>query len=249
MWNKFILIFLLVLPVFSNAQDTVLEQDVNDQLENIDQGLGTAKHIMASNNRFGFFVSSVYENDSLRTNAGSLVFALGMQELWSMGKIFKIGYSLDWEYNTYKIKQDSSLNLLSLNFEHARQNLSFSKVNFGPVFRVKLSNKGNKIGQYLDLGAYGSINFGYSLFTRNDVDPTLNQGAQTIEQKQLRMDYMNRWSYGLKAVLGQNGLNIWANYRLSDSFKKSNNINHGILLPELPRLSVGIGFSVASVAK
>jgi len=247
MWNNFIIITFLFLPIITYSQDTVLEQDVQDQLEHIDRGLGNAKHIITSNNKFGFNVSSLYENDSIQTRPGSFAFNIGMQELW--GHKIKIGYSLEYQFNVYRIRQDSGVNLLSLNLEHDKQNLSLSKINLGPVIRIKLNNKGNKIGQYLDLGAYGSINFGYALFTRDKVDPALYEGTQTIEQKRLRLDYINRWSYGLEASLGQNSLNIWAKYRLSDSFKQSNNINNGNLLPELPRLFIGIGFSFASIAK
>jgi len=247
MWNKFILLFFLGLSLIAQGQDTVLEQDVNQQLENMDQGLGSAKHLMASSNKFGFYLSSNYENDSIRTKSGSFVFDLGMQELWRMGSHFMVGYNWEYQFNIFKIRQDSGVNLLSINLEHDKQNLSIHQMNFGPVFRIKLKNKGNKIGQYIDLGAYGSINFGYSLFSRDQVDPTINNGARTIETKQLRLDYINRWSYGVEAVLGQNSLNFWAKYRLSNSFKTSNNINNGNLLPELPRLFLGIGFSVASI--
>lgn len=245
MWNKVFIFLFLFISYQTASQTTVLEQDVSKQLEQLDVGPANSKHLTFSNTNYGFQYASLYENDSLRVRSGSFVLNFGGEELWKLSNKIYLGYNTGFQYSSYRIKQDSGVNLLSINLEHESQKLRIFHFDLGPVLRINIGKKGgNKISQFVELSGYGLINFGYSLKSKDDVDPAFNQGAKEVQVTQKKLSYINRWGYGTQVKIGWNMINIWAKYRLSDSFTVSTDINNNIQLPELPRLSLGIGFSI-----
>jgi hypothetical protein len=95
--------------------------------------------------------------------------------------------------------------------------------------RVNFGRRGNYVGNFLDLGAYGSWNMRKLHFTINK-----NELDEKVRVETTRLDYMENFAYGFLARAGTNRYVITAKYRMSDIFKSSNAI------PELPRLTVGV---------
>lgn len=95
--------------------------------------------------------------------------------------------------------------------------------------RINVGRRGNYIGNYLDLGAYGGWNFQKKHKTINK-----NSDGEKVRQSTTRLKYVENFSYGVLARIGVNRFAITARYRLSDIFESAYSI------PELPRLIVGV---------
>jgi hypothetical protein len=95
--------------------------------------------------------------------------------------------------------------------------------------RVNFGRRGNYVGNFLDLGAYGSWNMRKLHFTINK-----NELDEKVRVETTRLDYMENFAYGFLARAGTNRYVITAKYRMSDIFKSS------YAIPELPRLTVGV---------
>lgn len=231
---------LCLLQISASSQNHYFEKDVDEQIENEDEGPNTG---FANFINFGYgVIIPNSENDSMSINYGDGL-RFGNLYLWNIKKRFGAGFNLDLYYQSYNIKQDSAKNLYSLGFENEKQRLSMFKVDLAPVIRIKYGKGGNGVGKYIDLGGYGSVNFSYTEFLRNDLDPKLNKGAEQSEVYLKKLKYLERFEYGLSGQLGFKNFVIWGRYRVSDMFKEYEGVNNGNQLPDLPRLTVGIGFS------
>lgn len=227
----------------SYAQEPVIDLDVEKQLVNIDKGPATQKKLIFTTTDYGLHFSSLYDNDSIRAKSGSFTFHAGYTIFHRITNKVRIGYNIDYAYDSFGIRQDSAKNLLSLGYENDKQRLAFSQLKLGPALRFNIGKTGNKIGKYIETGGFFGHTFASSIWTKNKVDPTLNNGGEILESKLKKLDYLNRLSYGLNLRVGLNTVNLWFQYRLSSIFVPSDNIYNGNVLPELPRLSLGIGFS------
>lgn len=181
---------------------------------------------------------------AIRNSLSSHQMYIGSRYKWKLTEHFALGADLSYMRHAFRIKQDSSTNLFSLGQLNNKQRLAFHNVALGLHLRINFNKRGDYLGKYLDLGAESQYVVGERMFTRNNVDPTLNGGASTIRLNQSKLDYTKDLQHFAVVRLGWSKLLLSARYRISDIFSASGNINGGVQLPELPRFSIGLEINV-----
>jgi hypothetical protein len=158
----------------------------------------------------------------------------GIRRKRKLSNFYAIGFELFYNVNTFSLKQDSSKllpNAVLHNSEHIRTNelgLSFyNRFNFG--------KRGNRIGNFIDLGAYGAwvVGASHTYYDKHPIVNNANASNTTVTNKGLI--YVSDFNYGAQARLGFNRIVFFGNYRLSQLFN-----GKIAAYPELPRLSLGL---------
>lgn len=220
-----------------NAQTTLLDKSVKSPSERVQKGPNSAYY------QSGFWsfgvVISVNESDSARTSSSS-VWRYGTRGKWKWTNTFAGVWDLAWNRTAYRLEQDSLKNLFSLGKEYDQQKFVWNQLELGAGMRINIGKRGNYLGNFVDLGAYGEWAFSVRQQLREDLNPSMASGAGKVRSSLGRLEYINPLNYGLTARIGVNKFALWTKYRLSDQFKASNYVNQGRPYPELTRLQVGV---------
>lgn len=135
---------------------------------------------------------------------------------------------LRYGYLRYQLNPDQPHGQPFLNDPEADQHLSYHQAQTELSARLNLGRRGNVVGRYLDLLAYG----GYAFGTTNAAElPAPGGGNREIVNH--APPYLARWLGGVGLRLGSNSLALVGRYRLSNALR-------GPGLPETPRATVGI---------
>ena len=138
-----------------------------------------------------------------------------------------IGMDLGINSLSYKIKQNDSKTVPD-NTINDKEKIQVNAVSSSAWFRINVGRRGNYIGNFLDLGAYGDWNFQKKHRTTNT-----NTDNEKVKVTTSKLKYAEDFSFGVLTRVGIGRYALTARYRLNDIFKSSYN------LPELPRLIVG----------
>ncbi len=163
-------------------------------------------------------------------------FFLGLRNKWRLNTALAAGIDVRYARLQYQLRQNST-KLLPNTATHYREALSLSQVQLEPFGRLNFGRRGNIIGHYLDLSAWG----GWALNTTHTYEdrPGANGSART-QVKEQRPDYLRRWSWGLGARLGSGRYAAVARYRLANTFGPTADLTY----PELPRWLVGVELGI-----
>jgi hypothetical protein len=71
----------------------------------------------------------------------------------------------------------------------------------------------------------------------------VNYGFERGKYIAMNLKYVEWFNYGVTARIGWWGMSAYVNYRLSDLFKKFNQIDY----KELPRFEAGLSFDIESI--
>jgi hypothetical protein len=221
-------------PIFLKAQDFNLENKLQgDDVE-------TAKGPNAP--KFGHFytgfglVADQPEGDRDIKYLQSNNIDIGYRYKYKLGDIFSAG----WELSYARLKFSYSLadgGGTNVDPQPEKEFLRLHQLKPGIYVRINFDPlRGNKMGKFIDLGGYGSYNFGRNLYQEFDGDndvarkqKTVYSGLQKIEQ----------FSYGILARIGINRIVFFGQYRLSDI-----NNNDGLVMNEPSRMVAGIQFGI-----
>lgn len=226
-----------------HGQTTVFEKDV------IHQNSRNEKPIWGPNSRYfrssfyGMsFILPVMESDSMaiQRKANSHQMYLGSRYKLKLSEHFALGGDVMYMRQAFRIRQDSTKNLLSIGSENDKQRLAFHSFALGLHLRINFDKRGNYLGKYIDMGVEGHYLFSQRDFVKNRVEASQSSGAQDVRTTYAKLDYIQRWQEFAVVRIGWSRFVLSARYRFSDVFKPSNHIHQGIKLPELPRWSVGL---------
>jgi len=160
-------------------------------------------------------------------NSGDFLF--GVRYKYRVSNFFSWGAEAYYRALFYSIKQDSTKTFPDT-LINDKERLTFHNLSAGLYLRFNFERKrGNRVGNFLDLGGYGEWTFRLTQFTRNKLPD-----GKVVRTHITGLNYYNAFNYGAMARLGFNRLIFFASWRFSDLFKSSKN------LPELPRLTVGV---------
>ena len=136
----------------------------------------------------------------------------------------------DLRYNflRYQLNPDQPHDQPFLSNPEANQHLSYHQIQSEVSARLNLGRRGNVVGRYLDLLAYG----GYA-FSASTAAELPAPGGGNREQVDYAPPYLARWLGGVGLRLGSNSLALVGRYRLSNALRSTG-------LPEPPRATVGI---------
>ena len=157
-------------------------------------------------------------------------FDFGVRYKYRIAEPLAVGFDLAYSSTTFRLKQTGSKNTPDTSLYDA-QRMHFHSARLGVYFRINYGKRGNSLGKYVDLGAYGEYLFAHTLFTKI----TLADGS-VARINRSKLKYYQPINYGLQARIGFNKLVLFANYRLSNAFFAPYNFT------ELPPLIAGVQF-------
>ena len=236
------LVILFIFPL--NAQEVVLDMDVEDQYK------GTRGPNMRHYTHFYIgtgFVMDFDEETGTRIDwwkSNHVLF--GYRYKLKLLSFYALGLDLNFMNTRYYFEGRNEnpldpMNPLTYNLERDRHHLH--NTGFGLEFyhRINIGRRGNTLGYYLDTGIRGQWNMGdvEKIIIKTD-DKNAFAGVTRIKNRKL--GYVEPLSYGLTARIGFNKIILHGFYRLSEYFTDRINDAVRVEIPELPRLTIGIQY-------
>lgn len=224
-------LFLLLLTVgfAAQAQQVLVEANVAED---------TIKTTFGPNRRYFGHVYGSYglvlgpgggSGAQLRYGLGSLEAQLGGRLKRRISQTLALNLDVRYAYQQFGLKQNAQKTVPSPTL-HKSEVLSLHHIQSELSVRTNVGRRGNVVGRYLDLLAYGGWVAGTSHTTEDEPGP----GIKSVETTESGLPYLRRWTGGVGARLGSDRYALVARYRLSSVFKPSAGF------PELPRLVVGL---------
>ena len=224
--KKILFIALLFASANAFAQEILLQQNVkSDSIRpSRGQNLKNFSHFYIG---VGFPIHT--NEDVAYTKFGSSTAVdFGFRYKRKFTNFFATGFDLGIGSSTYNLSQEVPKTVPD-SISNDKEKFRILNVSPSVYLRFNVGRRGNYVGNFLDLGAYGGWNMRKLHFTINK-----NEQDEKIRVETTRLDYMENFTYGFFARAGSNRYVVTARYRLSDIFKSSYTI------PELPRLTVGV---------
>jgi hypothetical protein len=229
MKRLFTLIFLAFsLGVFS--QDILLSQNVKADTIRPTRG-PNLKHFVQGYVGLGV---PVYTNEDVTyTKFGaSTAIDFGVRYKRKLASYFAVGLDLGVSLSGYRISQEDG-KFVPDTIINDKEKIQINTLAGSGYMRINVGRRGNYIGNYMDLGAYGGWNCVKKHKTTNE-----NSEGEKVKVVTSGLNYIENFSYGLLTRLGSGRYALTAGYRLSDIFKASYD------MPELPRLTVGLEIGI-----
>jgi hypothetical protein len=170
----------------------------------------------------------------------SIGFKYGTKFKFKICNYYAIGLDINYDYTSYRIRQDSTKILPDSNL-HFRERISFQSINAALFNRFNFKKRGDRLGTYLDLGAYYGWLYRGNHFTKDKNQYNSPGYSKYTIVRNKKVSYVNNYNYGFFARLGGEYLSLNVSYRFSDLFVKNYIVNY----PELPRLFFGLEIRLA----
>ena len=222
----------LLSPAVLLAQKPVLDVDV--AADTIPEKFGpNLPHFFHVYSGLGFNVGEA-EGDSLGVLPGwSYRAMIGMRYKRKITSWYALGLDLSYSNSRYRIEQDSSKNFPNRNL-HDKEVLINNSVD-GEVFqRINYQKRGNVIGNYIDMGVYGSYGFAFRHRYVNKPEQPTEDGVEVVRVVNRGLNFTNAVNYGVRGRIGFSYWAITGQYRLSNLLEENRGFG------ELPRLTIGI---------
>lgn len=233
-----ILSALLLWGIGGFAQTEIYGRNAKAAREQVEEGPNTKFHGGAVLGAGMLF--SIDEADSAQTTTGSWHLIYGIYGKHKLNRHLSAGWEIAYHRNVFSIKQDSSANVFSPGFEFDSDKFRWNHIGLGGFLRFNVGKRGNVLGKHLDLG--GRIKYGVAvnrkLITKDGASPA-NLGSGQQEQIFKKLDFINNWQYEGFVRVGIQTFGIFVNYRASDLWRSSENVNAGNAFPELSRWTIG----------
>jgi hypothetical protein len=162
-------------------------------------------------------------------------FQLGLRYKRQLNSTFAFGYDTYWMKNNFNLKQNTDKSLPN-NVLNDSEKLVFNNLGLELYLRINFVKRDMKMGNFLDLGAFGDWTYRTKHVTINDFEDDLLSGKEIITYRQLK--YPQTFNYGVRGRIGFNRYVITGEYRFSNLFKDDFD------LPELARLQIGLQIGI-----
>ncbi|WP_345236336.1 hypothetical protein [Hymenobacter saemangeumensis] len=141
-----------------------------------------------------------------------------------------LNLDLRYAYLSYALAQTQAKTLPSPRL-HLRESLALHQLQPELSLRLNAGRRGNTVGHYLDLLAWGSWAMASTHTTEDEPGP----GVSSLETTERGLAYLRRWGGGVGARLGADRYALLARYRVSSAFSSDY-----ASYPELPRWVIGL---------
>lgn len=172
---------------------------------------------------------------SIGVNSGkSFLFGYGMLHKVKVNKVASVLIESGLTVNNYRIKQDS-VRFFKDTLTYDKERITLFSWDFALGLRFNFDrHRGNHLGWYMDISAFGGWNF---LRRRNTiVYDQLDDVNVRYKMTERKPPYTRRFTYGAEVRFGYAYISFFGRYRLADMFKPVNNQ----VYPELTRWTAGI---------
>lgn len=214
------------------GQEILLEQDLEtDTLE--DKRGPNLKNFSHMYFGYGFVVGPAEATGSEVAYGKSTDFNVGFRYKRRISNLYALGFDLAYGVTSFNLKQQQG-KLLPDTILHESEKINFNHFGLMIYNRFNFGKRGNVLGNYIDLAAYGNYEFSVKhIYTERHLKPNAaNANITKVVNRQLT--YTNPFNYGVQARLGFNRYVFYGSYRLSELFKSE------FIYPELPRLIIGL---------
>lgn len=180
----------------------------------------------------------VAEGDMKSKIIPSSNFNLGSLGRIRINNVLAIGTGFQYDRTAYLLDQNSS-KVFPDSTEYDKQKLAFHSLQIAPFIRINFDwllgrKRGNFLGDYIDIGAYGGYSFGIRQVVKFE-DETTNEKFRVVKRG---MEYLDRLNYGWMARLGFNHFAFYGTYRLS------NWVDQDKYSFAFPRITVGMQLAI-----
>ncbi|MDQ3193067.1 MAG: hypothetical protein M3Q58_15895 [Bacteroidota bacterium] len=215
-----------------NGQEILLEQNVQGDTIPPQRG-PNLKHYSHLYFAYGFVFGPSQAAGSAIRYGNSTDFNVGYRYKRKISNFYALGFDFAYGVTSFNIDQQQGKTLPN-NVFHDNEKINFNHLGVSLYNRFNFGKRGNIIGNFLDIGAYGNWEFIVKhIYTENYVSPNIANARFTrVINRQL--NYTNPLNYGVQARLGFNRYAFYGSYRLSDKFKQE------FMYPELPRFIIGL---------
>lgn len=221
-----LLIGLMLCGIFGFAQQVLLEQDATFDTIAPTRGPNRANfsHFYIS---YGVPISDVHTGAEILTGK-SFDFDFGYRYKRKISNFYALGFEIYYKVQDFNMKQDSG-KIVPDTILHDKERLRFNNLGVGLYNRFNFGKRGDLVGNFLDIGVYGSWTYRLAHITKDEL-PNGNK----VRTHTRGLNYYEPINYGVIVRLGFNRYVFYGAYRLSDLFEQSYNY------PELPFISAGI---------
>ena len=155
----------------------------------------------------------------------------GSRGKYRFSNYYALGFDISYGFDIFRMKQEEA-KVVPDKLIYDKQSLRSNEFRLGLFNRINFDKRrGNQLGRYIDLGAYGAYQW---VKHKTEVEED-NSTYIAIHRK---LEYIGPWQYGFFARLGSRRLLLTVDYRFSDFFSPDSGY------PELPRFSVGLQFAL-----
>ncbi|RZK51070.1 MAG: hypothetical protein EOO59_15535 [Hymenobacter sp.] len=169
----------------------------------------------------------------LRYGLASSETQLGGRLKWRVTDHLAFTTDLRYAYLRYALAQDEGPKAAPFSALHETESVTYHQLQgeLGLRLNASLRPRGNTVGTYLDLLAYGGPALAAN-HTTTDEPP----GQGRLEATRHEPPYLGRWLGGVGVRVGRNSLALVGRYRLSDALRPT----EGYVPPEPARLMLGL---------
>ena len=158
---------------------------------------------------------------------------LGKSSNWELGLRYKkritnwlaIGGNVSYDLFNYRIPQNSDKKFPDLLF-YSKQKVLIHNISLQPFLRFNFGRRGNKIGNYIDVGAFYN-------FVVGSAEKQFNTPNGLDKVKKKNLSYISKSYYGLFTNIGFGRLSIYGKYNMSSIFNDSK-------YADMPPLTIGL---------
>ena len=226
MKKYFILSFLVLLSIANYSQTVLMQQEVKDTvLGKHGQNLRNFSHFYIG---LGFIAGKPDSTGSDILYGKSTNLVVGYRYKFRICNFFAIGYDIDFNSYYYSLKQWAK-KITPDTILHNKEKLTFYNLGISGYMRFNYGRRGNRIGNFIDLGGYGDWTFSAINFIKDK-----KTNGNIFKTSISHLKYYEAVNYGALARIGFNRYVFYGYYRLSDIFKSS------YKYPELPRFTFGL---------
>lgn len=233
MRNILLFILFILFSVHTNAQNVIIKQDVGMDFKHDDYG-PNKKYFKSTFTGFGFLFGSPDSIGSEINWYKSLYYETGRRSKKQLSPFYAIGREASLNVKSYSIKQHDQKTFGGFQ-KHKSERLLLINANICLYNRFNFKPKrGNSLGKYLDIAAYGEYTLMGRHIITDKIDPL--SGYKNGKYWLRGLKYLNKLNYGVQARIGFSALTFVCSYRLSEIFKKTIQTDY----VEIPRFTGGI---------
>lgn len=226
----FFIVSIIAFSLHLFSQNPVLSEDVDLNIEKPKFG-ENRKHFTQFYASLGAILGKS-EGDIMEVNSWkSSYFDLGFRYKLRLFEYNAVGFQIYYNYYSFRLKYESEFELPII--VHDKDKIRTSNFGLGIYDRINFGKRGDHLGKYLDLGAYGEI-----ALSRIHYYKQKQTKGEVLKAELSKLNALEKLNYGVFANIGFNKYVIFGKYRLSDMISDKTRFD------EMPRLVIGlqIGF-------
>ena len=244
--KKYLLSFGLLAACFTTApaQKVLLAQDVTKDTVEVKFG-PNKKYFGHMYVGYGFVAGPAENKGSAVDYGSSHEWLFGYRFKYKVGNVYALGFDVTVNPVTYFIKQKTGKTLPNP-FLFDEEKFKFTNFGLSVYQRFNWDKRGNYVGNFIDMGAYGNwMPVKVHIFEDDNLFGISGplSGVKEVKVRETGLKYVEDFNYGVLARVGFNRYVFYGSYRLSDLFggysvadETGKNMYD---FAELPRVTVG----------